>query len=404
MKKCVSYFQDYFEVPYVLPEINLVTIEDFDQTITSSLGLILVEQSRVFIDTEKYLAYQEMAHIIGYSIARQWVGNLTSIDKWTSEWVFHGLSAFLALNFVDTLDLKNKKTWIQFFQNTQSQVLELESLKTDLISDVNLTRKSTCVIRMLFSYIGSHHFKVGVNLLLKTFALLCAKPEDFWKSLSKVSDKPVEEIMWSWTQNKGFPLVKVEEKPCPEENKRLLCLTQRRFLADGSTDNDESLWKIPVTVCTPNRPVFSILFDTKSKDLVLEGLSKNSWVIVNSGFFGLYRCLYDRNLLDNLISGIRDGTIVPIDRLGVLNDVFAASQAGYIPLVQVFKLLDSAYKKESDYFVWKNIIKFLEEINYYLKNSGRVSESFKSFVNNLLRGALTHLGWEHLERERSCLR
>ena len=55
--------------------------------------------------------------------------------------------------------------------------------------------------------------------------------------------------MSTWTQQTGFPLVRVREQQAAERGRRCrtLALSQSRFLVDGTRD-ERSLWRVPITL------------------------------------------------------------------------------------------------------------------------------------------------------------
>lgn len=60
--------------------------------------------------------------------------------------------------------------------------------------------------------------------------------EDLWAALSEASNKPVGEVMSTWTKQTGFPMISVSSHQ--DGDNRVLSLTQQRFLADGSTGKE----------------------------------------------------------------------------------------------------------------------------------------------------------------------
>lgn len=48
-----------------------------------------------------------------------------------------------------------------------------------------------------------------------------------------------------------------------------------------------------------------------------------SCVQINPGTVGFYRIQYSSPMLDSVLPGIRDLTLLPVDRLGLQNDLFS---------------------------------------------------------------------------------
>jgi hypothetical protein len=67
-------------------------------------------------------------------------------------------------------------------------------------------------------------------------------------------------------------------------NNRLLTIEQTRFLADGTID-DESIWKIPINICTKSNPNESVhqlyLNGEKKQEFLLEKVCETDWIKLN---------------------------------------------------------------------------------------------------------------------------
>ena len=116
----------------------------------------------------------------------------------------------------------------------------------------------------------------------------------------------------------------------------ILKLSQERFFFNGekATGPDSYLWKVPITIVTkssfPN--VFKDVLLEKAEDEVDLGvLDESEWIKLNKNSIGFYRTHYSNEMLEKLITLIRDKTIHPTDRIGLQNDVFS--------LVSVFIIL-----------------------------------------------------------------
>jgi aminopeptidase N len=144
---------------------------------------------------------------------------------------------------------------------------------------------------------------------------------------------------------------------------RVLKLTQQRFIADGSVDEENLQWKIPITIFTKSNPTTiaqKILMDEPEITITLENLSEDDWIKLNYNSIGLYRVKYQSNTLGRLNEAIANKTISPQDRLMIQDDVAALCNAGHQSFVDYLKLLLS-YKEEDNFTVWKSIGKRIIE-------------------------------------------
>ena len=58
------------------------------------------------------------------------------------------------------------------------------------------------------------------------------RTEDLWAALGEAANKPVANVMSTWTSQTGYPMISVSSTQ--DGNNRILNISQQRFLADGS--------------------------------------------------------------------------------------------------------------------------------------------------------------------------
>lgn len=225
------------------------------------------------------------------------------------------------------------------------------------------------------------------NYLTK-FAYKNAVTEDLWCELEKVSKKPVQNMMSSWTLQRGHPLIFVSART--DGNKRILTLSQERFTFDGMLDDEEKqmLWKIPISVITsinPKEPTISTLMETKSMEIELDGLNSHDWVKINPNALGFYRVCYSSDMIELMRPAIAEKKISPIDRLQIIDDLFAASMAGKTSTVNFLKVL-SSYEHEEDYVTWAAI-----DINFAKLSSLISHTKFESKFHEFGRKLYAHI-------------
>lgn len=112
-------------------------------------------------------------------------------------------------------------------------------IKTDIseakilsVFDAVSYSKGGSVLKFLSALVGEKVFLAGVTLYLKAHLYGNAKTADLWKGISQACDEAgqprnIVEMMESWTNKIGFPIITVEED---EEG---IKVTQNRFLATG---------------------------------------------------------------------------------------------------------------------------------------------------------------------------
>lgn len=349
---------------------------------------------------------QSIALTVGHEIAHQWFGNLVTMEWWTHLWLNEGYASFVEFLCVNKL-FPEYDIWTQFVTDMYTRALELDCLKNshpievpvghpseiDEIFDEISYAKGASVIRMLHYYIGDADFRRGMNLYLTRHQYKNTQTEDLWAALSETSSKPVAEVMSTWIKQMGFPVISVSSQQ--QGTKRILTLSQSKFTADGVDPTEEYFWMVPITVSTAKNPTeiaVNTMLDKKSMTVEIEGVDESDWIKVNPGTIGYYRTRYSPEMLDQLIPAIRSQTLPPLDRLGLVDDLFALVQAGRAPTNEVLKLIE-AYRDETNYTVWSSITNSLCKL-YILLSHTSLEKQFHSYGIRLYKPVADRLGWD----------
>jgi aminopeptidase N len=109
---------------------------------------------------------------------------------------------------------------------------------------------------------------------------------------------------------------------------------------------EEKAWQVPLSVTGDGtNTVFRKVLSTFEDTLRLpEDLAKSTWLKLNVGFNGFYRVKYSDELFSALSDALITQVLPTVDRLGIANDAFALSRAGYIRTDKVLSLIE--YFKE----------------------------------------------------------
>ena len=166
-------------------------------------------------------------------------------------------------------------------------------------------RKGASVIRMIFSILGQDAFRAGLQLYMRKHQYGNTETSDLWGAWEVTSGLPIGQLMASWTEQMGFPVLLVTSATKVEGGVNLN-IEQRWFLADGS-EGDGRTWTVPVRIATSKNPdgdgkpeffhsqVFSITVPA----------AEGEWIKLNAGQTVPMRVAYTPALLDSLAIGIR---------------------------------------------------------------------------------------------------
>ncbi|RWS12695.1 Puromycin-sensitive aminopeptidase-like protein [Dinothrombium tinctorium] len=414
--KAVLFFSHYFNIPFPLNKLDLIAISDFASGAMENWGLITFRESRLLCDSKDTSTSQKeaIALTVAHEIAHMWFGNLVTMEWWTYLWLNEGFAKFMEYLCVDGINIfPDNDLWSKFACIIFSQALDVDALYNSHpievpvkdpceiaeIFDTISYRKGASVIRMLHNYLGDKHFGEGLHLYLKTHSYKNTITENLWDALEEVSNKPIRKMMDIWIKETGYPLVTVSSEQTA--NGRKLTLSQQRFFIDGKICEEEKniSWIIPISIKTQSNTtkVEKILLDAPYGEFILNDIEPGHWVKLNSGCVGFYRVHYPFDLLSQFVPAIKNKSLTSLDRLNLLNDLFAIVKSGRASTVQLLEFLE-AFTDEDDYSVWLSIGDCLTELNTLLSHS-TFHNLFMAYGRKLFSKMYERLGWAKIENE-----
>ena len=384
--RCLDFYEEYFDIPYPLNTLDMIAIPDFSSGAMENWGAITYRESMLLFDEAKSSIQnkQWVALVIAHELAHQWFGNLVTMEWWTDLWLNEGFASYIEYLAVDKL-FPNWDIWTQFATHDLSTALSLDALanthpievkvyhpdEIGEIFDAVSYSKGASIIRMLANYLGEENFRNGLRYYLKKHSYKNTSTVQLWEAFEKVSKKRVENMMKNWTQKSGYPLVRASIQ------NNSLTLSQERFFASPISkkkNKEKTKWMIPVPY-----------------------IENEEFIKINQNETSFFRTAYSKELLDLLYKPIVEKTLSPIDRLGIVRDLFALSEAGIINTYEVLEFLN-AYKDEDDYTVWAEISDGLAYINQMLYHT-KLKTEFDNYVLNLFENIFLKVGFDKKDNE-----
>ena len=372
--KTLEFYEKYFAIAYPLPVLDMIAIPDFASGAMENWGAITYRESALLVDENHSSTSnkQWVALVVAHELAHQWFGNLVTMEWWTHLWLNEGFASYIEYLAVDKLFPK-WDIWTQFSTNDLGVALRLDALKHthpieipvyhpdeigEIFDEVSYS-KGASIIQMLADYIGEENFRDGLRYYLKKHSYKNTETIHLWQAFEKVSKKPVAKMMHNWTSKPGYPVVTAQMV------KGKIKFSQKRFFASpisAKKSKDKTKWKIPIT------------------------FKQNK---VNFGETGFYRTAYSKELLARLYEPIQNKNLNARNRLGVIRDLFALSEAGVIPTTDALEFL-KAYKEEDNYTVWLEIAMGLVRIEQLL---GDKNKDLHRLIIDLFSPTFKKLGW-----------
>ena len=409
--KLLSYFNEYFGIPYPLPKLDHIAIPDFAAGAMENWGAVTYRETALLVDPDNSSAgtRQRVAEVIAHEMAHMWFGDLVTMEWWDDLWLNESFASWMGNKAVDWL-FPEWEMWTQFVNMDTNRALSLDGLKNShpieqavknpaevsQLFDAISYSKGASVIRMLENFLGEESFRKGLNRYLSSHMYDNARTEDLWSALETESGRPVTAIMDSWVKQMGYPVLQVESDRTGGQT--TLSVTQERFvydrfLGDGGpdSDSDNEVWRVPVSASRGSEESAVTVMDGRQIQIDVPG-SGDGWVKLNPLQTGFFRVNYSTEDWQRLVPAIELLELHATDRLGVQNDAYALSRAGLLPVTQ-FLSLAQAYKNEGDASVWSDLASNLRDIEQLISDEA-IHPAYQGFAREIFGPAARKTGWE----------
>jgi aminopeptidase N len=213
---------------------------------------------------------QAIYSIVAHEIAHQWFGNLVTMAWWDNLWLNEAFASWMAtktaakfhpqwrpeLRRAGHLEYAMAEDARKTTHPVQTAV-EDDSRAMDIFDAITYT-KGEAFIYMLEGYLGENVFRDGVRQYMRAHRFSNTTTADLWHHLAQASGRDVRSFAAQWTEQPGFPLVRVAHR-C-EGGQALVTLSQQRF-----TLNDPQAaplaWNVPVTLARGSEQRTIVLSD-----------------------------------------------------------------------------------------------------------------------------------------------
>ncbi|PKB80163.1 MAG: hypothetical protein BZY88_09580 [SAR202 cluster bacterium Io17-Chloro-G9] len=406
--KLLSFFNEYFDIPYPLEKLDHIAIPDFAAGAMENWGAITYRETALLVDPVNSSAgtRQRVAEVVAHEMAHMWFGDLVTMEWWDDLWLNESFASWMGNKAVDWL-FPEWAMWTQFVNMDTNRALSLDGLKNShpieqevkdpaevsQLFDAISYSKGASVIRMLEHFLTPEVFRQGLRRYLSAHQYSNARTEHLWAALEEASQQPVTAIMDSWTKQMGYPVLNVTATPSGDHLD--LVLDQERFVYDkpeGNAETDSQVWRVPVGVTTRDGQPQTMVMESSRARMQLPVSPAKPWFKVNPDQTGFFRVNYSTEDWQRLIPAVRSLELPATDRLGIQNDAYALSRAGLLGVTQ-FLSLAQAYENENDASVWGDLASNLRDIDLLLADEP-CHEAFRSTCRDLFGPAARRAGWD----------
>eukprot|EP00756_Hemistasia_phaeocysticola_P050988 Hpha_TRINITY_DN26171_c0_g1::TRINITY_DN26171_c0_g1_i1::g.155277::m.155277/K08776/NPEPPS; puromycin-sensitive aminopeptidase len=411
-KLCLDFYEKFFSIPYPLSKMDMLAVPDFSAGAMENWGLVIYRECDMLCD-EKTVASdskQRIADTICHELAHQWFGNLVTMSWWDDLWLNEGFATWVAR--LATAELFPEwDPWEAFIVSDQLPALGLDALRSshpiqvpirkveevDEVFDTISYCKGAAVLQICFSVMGEEAFRKGLTTYLKRHQYSNTVTTDLWTALEETSGVKVGKLMGSWTEQMGFPLLRVEGEGVKVK------VTQSYFTADGAVlpGDEEKKWVVPLFVGgKEGQKGGCILMEDKSLEVEVPA----GWYKLNYGQSVTCRCQYPPAAFESLCKHVSE--LPAVDKMGLISDTFAIARAGMSCPSTIITMLDGfAQGGEDNDKVWTQLSSVLKRLGGFLISAveelgGKdkaVLDGFNRLATKMLSPVVAKVGWDTRE-------
>jgi aminopeptidase N/puromycin-sensitive aminopeptidase len=405
-EQCMKYYNQYFGIKYPFEKLDMLGLPDFAAGAMENTGFITYREVILQLDDKNASVglHKEVALVVAHEMAHQWFGDLVTMQWWDDIWLNEGFATWMESKAVEAwkpewnIDLDDVEGTVQALnvdslKNTRPihQAAETPGEIQELFDGIAYG-KTAAVLRMLEAYLGPESFRQGVDAYLKKHEYANATATDFWSALTAVSKKPVDQVMPTFVNQPGAPMVSAQTQ-CSAGSESVT-LAQKRYFYDRSLfeqGNDE-LWQVPVCMKEGQAgrvgKVKCVLLKQKQESFTLDGCGP--WVMVNAGGNGYYRSGYPGDAV-RAMSHDLEKDLSPAERIMLLSDSWAAVRVNEQQIGDYLALAEGL-QSDRNRAVLEALTGELDYIGEYLVTDAD-RNSYEAWVRRLLTPAAQDLGW-----------
>jgi aminopeptidase N len=400
-RKALAFNEAYYGIPYPLPKMDLIAIPDFAFGAMENWGAITFRENLLlhYPEITSKSGEERICEVIAHEIAHQWFGNLVTPADWKYLWLNESFATYFG-NGVVAHYYPQWETWQQFLLTNTGNAMARDALLENFAIEIPggehviinvstapiIYSKGGSILRQIEGYIGAENFQKGLQNYLQTYAYANAASHNLWEAFEQVSAEPIGNMMKSWIEQAGFPMISVKK-----QGDRLQ-LAQQRF--SYLPADFEQNWQVPITIrfFAGAEETERITFLMNSTRHEIEFPEQADAYKLNDRQTGFYIVRYqdDENLHD-LGQRVGNQFLSPEDRWGLQNDLFSLCKRGDIPFTDYLNFL-AFYQDENAFLPLVSISNNLQHA--YLVMGAENKEKISSIVRPWFEKILQQIGFK----------
>jgi aminopeptidase N len=407
----LQYYNEYFAVPYPLPKLDQIAVPGGFGGAMENWGGITYYESALLFDPQKSstATKQGIYQVLAHEMAHMWFGDLVTMAWWDNLWLNEGFASWMG----SKCSARFNPQWEVWLEKNvprdptrrrgiaKERAMEGDALSTthpiqqkisteaeanSAFDDITYL-KGQSFLRMLENFLGEEPFRDGIRKYIAKHKDSNTTTADLWNSLAEATGKPVGEIAAGWTEQPGFPVVKVARK-----DPATLALGQERFTMQMPNTPDLQ-WKIPLTYSLGQKSPVSLLMENKTAEIT--NAPADQVLKFNVEGAGYYRVQYDPGSWNMLLNQFPK--LSASDRVNLLCDSWSFVQANRAPVSLYFEAIEKL-PPTADLAEHEQVINAFDFVDRLILGT-LVRASFQIYARSNLRPKFDQLGWDPRSNE-----
>jgi len=398
-KFILPWYNDYYGIRYPFGKLDQIGVTDFRAGAMENAGAILYREFALFGDEKQSTqsSLRGKASTISHEIAHMWFGDLVTMRWWDDIWLNEGFATWATSKPL----AQWHPEWKMPLRDIESTgyAMGSDSLRTsrkirqsattpaqiDELFDGIAYGKTAAVLRMIESLIGEEAMRKGVSSYLARHSWGNATYHDFSEAIRDASSQPIDEILASFINQPGVPLLHVSST-C-ENGETLLTVEQERFFDDPvDRSGGDQRWTLPVCFGSGDSKECRIVRERKE---TLRAGDCGAPLFLNAGGQGYYVVEHSPAMLDALTASI--ATLGAPEKLVLLRDEWNLVRSARRP-VGSFLALAEALRGEREPMVVASIIGKFSGLRENIA-APEDRTAFEAWVRSYVQPIVKDLGW-----------
>ncbi|MGB0588158.1 MAG: M1 family metallopeptidase [Myxococcota bacterium] len=396
----------YFGQPYPYAKLDYVAVPNFAAGAMENVGLVTYREPLILLDEGATPAARRSSlGVNAHELAHMWFGNLVTPQWWDDLWLNEAFATWMgtkvvgqvAPEFESSVDAIGGTQWAMGLDTQADARAVRNPIKEagdiyNAFDGITYT-KGRAILGMTEAWIGVDNFREGVRAYMRDKAHGVATGDDLFNALGAASGRPVREMLSTFTDQPGVPLIEVTTQCGGKRfDSAKVTLRQRRFLPKGSKADKSTQWRVPICLRygiggSVQRECIELSTPESTIELGVAGCP--DWLHPNADEQGYYRWQVPTASLTALATVHRERLTLP-ERVALPGHLSALYEAGGMNVATFLDTL-TALAKDPHPLVIEGILSGL-----YLVENASLSDAavgaFAKRLRTLARPILKRIG------------